>query len=160
MRIRRTGSALLPTLSGCLLLMAGAWAQTATLRWEAVDTSDSSDANGDTYSVDSSNLRSSTEGIEVTILVRLRDPRPVTGTGEEVRSIIRTGYIDCAQRRLALTALTPFSDPDGVGPPLQFIDLARHPPQWHDIDPGSTNDRIRKAVCARAHDAQATQSRP
>jgi hypothetical protein len=160
MRIRRTDSALLHTLGGCLLLVPGTWAQTAPPRWEIVDTTASSDANGDTYSIDTSNSRTSTDGVEVTILIRLRDPRPLTGTEEEIRSVIRTGYIDCARHRFALTAITPYSDPDGLGNPLQFIDLARHPLQWQDIEPGSSNDSIRKAVCTRSHKTQPTQSPP
>ena len=159
MRFRKRRALAVHTLA-CCLLSANTWGQTSTPRWQEVDTTASSDANGDTYSIDTSNSRTSTAGVEVTILIQLRDPRPLNGTEEEVRSIIRNGYIDCAQHQWALTAITPFSDPAGLGHPLQFIDLARHPLQWQDIEPGSSNDSIRKAVCTRAREAQPTQSLP
>jgi surface-adhesin protein E len=143
----------------CCLLSANTWGQTLTPRWEEVDTAASTDADGDTYAVDTSGLRTSTEGVEVKMLIQLRHPRPLPGTESEVRSIIRIGYIDCAHHRWALTAIESFSDPGGLSNPVEFIDMARDPLQWHDIETGSSDDSIHKVVCARVHEARPTQSR-
>ena len=159
MRFLTNRSALLHTL-GCCFLAANIWGQTPTARWEFVETASTIDGNGDKYAIDTTSLRTSREGVEVKVLIQLRDPRPLPGAEGEVRSIIRIGYLDCVQNRWALTAIDLFSDPGGLGNPVEFIDMARHPLQWRDIESGSSNDAIRTVVCPRAREAQPTQSLP
>ena len=78
-----------------------------------------------------------------------RDVQTQLGAGSEIRSEIRSNYIDCMRRREALLAVAHYSGDHGNGNLIRIVDIVRDPLQWHEPTPGSTDEAIVGFVCAR-----------
>ena len=152
MQPRNAIQALLQSLGFCFLIgntnaETPPQSQSGGPRWEQVDTSASSDANGNQYFVDTSGLRATEGGIGVTVLIQFRDP--LIQDGYEIRSITRSTIVDCLHRRLAPIAVDWFTGARGTGQAVRFIDFHKDPPQWNDVEPSSADDAILGLICAR-----------
>jgi hypothetical protein len=135
----------------CSLVFTNVSAQTQPApapRWEKIDGSSVRDAQGNQFFVDRGSLKHVDNTIEAAILVEL--PAAQLRRGAQVRSIIRIARFDCLRRRTALTALDSFSGTRGTGHAVEFIDMARNPPQWTEVESGSVDEAILGFICANA----------
>jgi len=121
-------------------------AQASGPRWEHVDTSGSSDANGNQYFVDTSGLKSDDGGIGATILVEFKDVQ-VQG-GREIKSLTRSSRVDCLHRRLAVISIDSFTGARATGQAVLFLDFRADPLPWRDVEPGSVDSAIVGFICA------------